>query len=1582
MPWDSPSATDPSGTPGWTPWPGLPGGKRSGSSPKNPKRPVRSSGEAAAPLVERLEAGTVAPLFRLARAEHAGLHAVLLALLAAETGRRSGRRNLIIGSGIPVRPPGADRSVGHFVNHLPLGLEVGGGQRFADAVRAAQATLKEALAHGAYPSGLLCREFQERHPNVRPHSSTALFDICLTGEPAEASSGSVAGFLFSPRNLPGELAHPGAGLLLDIRYQEAEDGSLTLWLDYDPDVYGRGTAQTFLSSLAAWARWLAEDAGRADAPFPALLPSEAEEIAEWEQGPVRPRPQRRFHELFEDLADEHPERAAVVTDLGVRRYLDVEEQANRMARALLDQGVAREEPVAVLTECSADLPATVLGIWKAGAAYLPLALEQPAGRLAFMARDAGARTLIALDGQAVPPALTEAVGAILRPEGLNRLGRVGRPKVSGTPKDLAYVIYTSGTSGTPKGVLIQHDSLVNAGYASGELFGLVPEDRFSLAATPGFDASLWELSAALLHGMALVPVSRSLRDDPWALKRWYARQGVSVAFHAPSYLRVSQQVPFDGLRVLITGGEAPSHADVLYHAHHSALWNGYGPTEACIFVSAARLLPHAGADRPLPVGHPNPNTRITIRRDGGDPVPPGVVGEVWLGGTGLARGYLNRPELTAERFVEAKEGRFYRSGDLGHWTEDGLLELSGRMDDQIKWHGQRVELGEIEQALRSHPAVEEAVVLVDSSGENKTLRAFVRLRPEAAQPSGEELRELLAERLPAHMIPATVTAVPAVPLTYAGKVDREALLQVAREPLGGAPKSPPDGELELGIAALWRELLQVEEVSRGDNFFALGGNSLLCIAMTHRLSAQLDRAIPARELFAAPTLAGFARRIRALERTQDGEGAVRTPLPSWSDLATEGQREFWVAEQAGLDTRTFNIPVLRRVEGEPPPIARWNAAWAELVSRHDALRTCFCEDGEGHLRRAVAPTKATELETAAKPDGAAARSFIRERQEAPFTMSAPPLWRAGLVEVMDSRQQLFWLSLHHSVGDGHSVGVLLEELGALLRGERLPKLLCDFGAASGREEAYLAGPNSAEDARYWADLLARQDRSVLEEGPLDFPRLSVAQTGTHRFDTILDAATARGLRALARRHEATLHSVMLTLLALEWRRRTSRDEVLVGSTASTRETAAESRVVGYFVNMLPVPCGVSRASTFGEALRGTQEALAAGMQHARYPFSRMYHDLWSGHPRPRHPARYPLFDLAVTENPPASVPSSPARFSPAPALGEASAGAMSYELTRTSPGQDLILVHEALPDGGLYLQVQANAALFTRETASSWFEAVRDWAGWLSEAPERSEGNLPALLPREAARLEGLEQGPRVARPALRFEELFERVLDQGGDGQGDRPALVTRAGSKSYRELEREANAIAHALLVRGAAPGGVVGVLCERSQNLPAVVLGIWKAGGTYLPLAAELPPERLAFMGKDAGVALLVALGGMAVPAGLARLVPTALRPEELDLDFRRAHSKRPRTSGGPSDAAYIIYTSGSTGQPKGAVVGHDAYVNLVLGAGEALSLNCEDRYLSFSSPSFDVSLSDLGLPLAFGAALCPITLEVLSSPRRFL
>ena len=1533
------------------------------------QRPALPSGQGASPLAEQLDAGTVETLALLAKTQGIGLHALLLAILSAEIRRRCGCNDIMVGSGISIRPAGGESAIGHFVNVLPVILLKEGDLPFSEILKNTQLALTETVGHAAYPAGMLYREFRQRHPELRSHSRTSLFDIALTAIPPRITADREAGLTLEPLSLSGELEHPAAGLDLSFSHEPCPDngGGLNLLLTWNPDVCSIEGAQAWLSSFAAWARWLAEEPDRVRQPLPALLPHEMALLQQWEQGPKLPRPDRRSHEFFEELADRHPLRPAIIHRNHIETVNDIELRANGFAHELIHKGVKRGNTIGVLTANPENLPATVLGIWKAGGTYLPLAHELPAARLALMATDAGANHLIVLDGLTIPPVLGNAIGTLIRPEECSPSER--RPDREGSPDDIAYIIYTSGTTGTPKGVPVTHASYINTILGVAERIGVREDDRMSLVATVGFDASLWELGHGLITGIALVPVSQALRDDPWQLKPYYRELGVTIAFHAPSYLRVSEKLPFEGMRILLTGGEAPNIRDVRHHARQLAFWNFYGPTEATIVVSGGLISGNHDADTPLTVGRPLPNAEISIRHNDGSQVPPGAQGELWLGGIGIAHGYLNQPALSAKHFMTTQNGIFYRSGDYGRWTAEGQIQITGRIDQQIKLNGQRVELGEIEQMLCKSPAVANAVVLVEELDTGvKVLKAFVQPENDTL-PAETSLTEFLAEHLSAHMIPSSIMTVPVIPFTPAGKVDRNALLNHAKQQNMRAVRKMPQNPFEKRVAAIWSEVLNIP-VARNDNFFALGGNSLLAVTLAHRVTEILGQPVSARTLFAAPTLAAFVEKIGA-----EPDIPEQKEIAHDTDLASEGEKEFWIAESAGLDTRSFTIPVHYLVTGEVAT-ERWQNAWSTLVRRHDGLRAFFEHDETGQLRRRVSSKIEAGLEFTSASSTDDALAYIRQRQLISLPMNVAPLWRAGLVEARDDNKHFFWLALHHAVGDGQSVGTLFSELEIVLAGGILPSACNSAVVFAGREQSYLASADSSHDTEYWVSLLNQVPVAAFDEWPLDVVRSTRTPTGSHRLEVLLSYQKTERLKALARAHNSSLHALFLTLLAIEAGRRTSRSDILTGTTASLREAASDSQIIGYGVNMLPLHIRLRRQQSFGDLLQATQQSLADALQHARLPFARIYHAFWNDHPDMRHPQRYPLFDIAVTENPVSRKEGADRRFMRATTAKES----IRYERTDASPGQDMILIHENLDGGELLLQWQVNAAVYSEETARIWLESLARRARWLAETPEHASLPIPYLLPEEEKELAEREQGETIERPPLRFHELFEMIVDQ--PGQADRPAVITSEGALSYQALDEEANAIAHALLLQGVCRGSIVAVLTGRSPHLPATLLGIWKSGAIYLPLSSDLPPERLAFMARDAGVSHFVALDGVAVPELLAEGRPEAFRPETLSASFLQQHSQRAYIVGNPDDTAYIMYTSGSTGKPKGTLISHRGYVNMVLGAAGILGLTASDRSLMFASPSFDVSLSDIGVPLACGAAICPAPYDVIESPNRFL
>jgi amino acid adenylation domain-containing protein len=611
-----------------------------------------------------------------------------------------------------------------------------------------------------------------------------------------------------------------------------------------------------------------------------------------------------LHQLVEAQAGRSPGAVAVVSEGGSLTYGELEGRANQVAHRLRALGVGPEVVVGVALERSPELVVALLGVLKAGGAYLPLDPGAPPERVGFMWAESGARLLLTQERyRAQLPAEAGPVLCLAADGGRAFAGEPATPPASGVePENLAYLMYTSGSTGRPKGVMISHRAIVNHLRWRQHFFPLTPSDRGLHKASLGFDDSVWELFEPLLAGARVVLARPGAQADSGYLVRLIAEQQVTTACFVPSLLRLMVEEPewaqCTSVRRVTTGGEAPSPELLqrcLATLPGASLHNGYGPTEATIAATFWTYQRGADPAAPVPIGRPIDNTQVYLLDRWGQPVPLGAPGELYIGGRGLARGYWGRPGLTAERFVPdplsgTPGARLYRTGDRARWRADGVLEFLGRVDDQVKIRGNRVEPGEVETVLREHPAVAEAAVLAraDEAG-GPSLVAYVVPRA-APPPAAHELRSVLQQYLPEHMVPSAIVYLEALPRTPGGKLDRQALPEPADSPPdSGASYVAPRSQTEESIAGIWQSLLKVQRVGIHDNFFMLGGHSLLATQVVARIRASFGIELPLRALFEAPTVGSLALRVEAAERGQPRSEApplVRRPREAYRGTAT------------------------------------------------------------------------------------------------------------------------------------------------------------------------------------------------------------------------------------------------------------------------------------------------------------------------------------------------------------------------------------------------------------------------------------------------------------------------------------------------------------------------------------------------------------------------------------------------------------------------------------------------------------------------------------------------------------------------
>ncbi|MFC7342285.1 amino acid adenylation domain-containing protein [Saccharopolyspora griseoalba] len=1461
----------------------------------------------------------------------------LIAGFAAYLHRMTGARDVVLGLPVMGRMGSAALRVpGTVVNVLPLRLHVTEGTTRGELIAQVVGAVRELRKHQRYRSEQLRRDLRLLG------ADRALFGPVLNIKSFD--------YDLSFAGAPAEVHNVAAGPVDDLSVLVRSEGDrLRFEFDANPERY---TAEELVAHRDRFLRYLeAFAAGSAETTVGSIDLLSAEErtrvLEEW-NAPIpgaREAEPATLPQLFEEQAQRTPDAIAVAHHDERLSYAELNARANQLAHHLIDLGVGPEQLVALALPRSAELVVALLAVLKSGAAYLPLDPEQPAERIGHIVADALPSVLISdvehagrLPGGIVRVLLDDAGEEVTR-----HSPRDPKPGERGplTSEHAAYVIYTSGSTGKPKGVAVPHQNVVRLFSATEGWFDFGAQDVWTLFHSYAFDFSVWEIWGALLRGGRLVVVPHEVSRSPKEFLELLERERVTVLNQTPSAFYQLSQADRENpgvdlaLRYVIFGGEALelSRLDDWYQRHADdapKLINMYGITETTVHVSYAELDRELVAARDgSAIGRGIPDLRVYLLDSRLRPVPPGVVGELYVAGAGLARGYLGRRGLTAQRFVADPHGapgtRMYRTGDLGRWRPDGSIEFVGRADQQVKVRGFRIELGEIEANLTAHRQVRQAAVVVraDDPGDQRLVAYVVG----AADPA--ELRAHLAERLPSYMVPAAFVAVDEIPLTANGKLDAEALPAPEFSSAGG--RKPRDA-VESALCRLFGEVLGVDDVGIDDGFFDLGGHSLLAARLLARVRAELGAELDIRTLFDHPTVAELAPRLRSAGGRPElgpAQRPERIPL-------SFGQQRLWFLNRLEGPSATYNMPLLLEMNGAPD-VAALRLALVDVVGRHESLRTVFPDElGEPHQLVLDTPP---ELVVVGTRDADAA---IDEAAREGFDLAAEPPLRATLFAQGD--RHVLMLLLHHVAGDEWSIRPLVRDLStayaARLRGsapdwEPLPVQYVDYALWQRELLGDETGGLAARQLDFWCETLA--DLPDQLELPADFPRPAVPshRGGTARFE--LDPELHRRVRELAAEHRASAFMVLQAGLAALLTRLGAGTDVPIGSPVAGRGDERLDELVGFFVNSLVLRTDTSGDPGFGELVDRVRQVDLAAFDHADLPFERLAEVL---NPT-RSLARHPLFQVMLAywgaaESVTAQLPGLDT------AVRTRSAGAAKF---------DLAVNLDERPDGGADGLVQYSRDLFTEETAAEIAECFVQLLGSAVAAPETPIGRLDVLGERTRRRV--LEWGDASGRaePAGTFPELFAARAEATPDA----PALVFEDAELSYAELRERVLSQARALVERGVGPGDVVGVLLPRSAELITGLLAAMHAGAAYLALDPEYPPERLRHMVSDARPRLVITDDLDAdLPAELVHHAEEPLGEPELPVPAL-------------DDAAYVIYTSGSTGTPKGVVVPHRGIGKLLATQTERVGITPESRVLQFASPSFDVAFWEICMGLLGGGTL---------------
>lgn len=1349
-------------------------------------------------------------------------------------------------------------------------------------------------------------------------------------------------------------------------------GQWTGKLVYAPHLFRPETLQRMIGHFEQLAQGMLAQPQQAVLTLPMLTPTELQQQRQdWQSEPAT-YPQEPIFRAFEAQVAERPGAIALRFQRQALTYAELNQRANQLAHYLMQHGV---RDGATVVSCFEPCPGAIVGllaIFKAGGTYVPVDPSYPRGRLSLILSDVQPKVLLtqshllAAFGELSLPTLCPDQDWSLLSDYPSH-----NPAQSVDLSQTAYIIYTSGTTGTPKGVMASHANLVNYIWSAHHTYRFNADDVMPAIARFTFSITMFELWSPLVAGGELLLLEREHILDFRRMVK--TLQKITVLHASPSLLRKlvayiqdnADTLPpqtFQNLRHVSSGGDMVP-ADLLANLkaifEQAEIYVIYGCSEISC-MGCTYFVPRNTPETVARVGKPFPNVTMHLYDAYQNPVPIGIPGEIYFGGAGINQGYLHQPDLTAEKFVEIEGDRFYRTGDIGRLDADGNLEMLGRSDFQIKLRGIRMEPGEIEATLRKVPGVRDAVVAARTlpGQDDKSLVAYLVLEEEDP-PSTPQIRQFLRKMLPDYMVPSFYMTLPALPLNINGKVDRKRLPLPALNVSDTHPSEMADSDLESQLVRIWESVLPVRPIGIHDNFFDLGGDSLSAAQVIYRVQALTQQDVPVSQIFVHPTIANLAA---SLQQLTDAASNVQTsitciPHDAYLPLSLPQERLWFLAQlEEGI---AYNIPLAFDLDGLLN-VSVLQACLTEIVRRHEALRTTFVAI-DGIPKQAILPAQSVplpvvDLQTLPQDEQAAdVQRLIQQEAQRPFHLATDLPIRFTLLK-LDPTHHIFLLTVHHLVADGWSLNLMRQEVAALYpaflagQGSPLPDLPFQYADFAHWHRSWVDSPTVQNQLDYWKQQLA--SLPPLLELPTDHPRPPVQgyRGGTEFFT--LDAELTQHLKALSQRAGATLFMTLLAAFSTLLSRYSKHEDLAIGSPIANRNRSDIESLVGFFINLLVMRVDLSGNPGFLDLVRRVRQVALDAYAHQDVPFDQLVEALQPN----RNLSHSPLFQVMfILQNSP---------------LAEDDLSGLSLSARKVESGTakyDLTLMMEEA-DGQLTAELEFNRDLFDRETIVRMVGHFRTLLAGLVADPDRPIATLPLLTEPERHQLLTTWNDTALAYPP---EACIHQLFESQAERTPGAIALTFGDQSMTYGELNQRASQVAHYLQTLGVGPEGLVGICVERSLDMVVGLLGILKAGGSYVPLDPAYPMDRLTYMIEHSQLPIL-----LTQQAFCEQFADQGVQLVCLDADWGAIaqHPTHTPSSGVTGDnLAYTIYTSGSTGKPKGVQILHRTTVNFLNGMGHKPGLTQSDVLLAVTTISFDIAVLELYLPLMVGAQVVIATRE---------
>ena len=1489
-------------------------------------------------------------LAQLGREHGVGLYVALQALFKLFLFKSTGQKDLIVGSVSAGREhPDLENQIGFYVNTLPLRDRLACNKPFISLLKQVGDTVKGALEHQCYPFDRIVEEVVTR----RDHSHSPLFDVSCTLVRGRESGLTLGDGIQVSRLVP---EHNISKLDLSCSFL-ARDG-LVLDLEYNTDLFSPATIRGMCNHLKQLARSVCNSPQRTLSQLEMMSGAEKQTIlTTWSrpESPIKPS-QETVVSFFERQVAQDPSAIAVHYGDEHLDYWNLNILANRLAHQLLHYQVKADSLVGLLAEPSLELAVALLGILKAGAAYVPLDSEAPKARLAQMLADASPRIVVTQTH--LQSRLPQDEPILL----LDHLceGPDENPLVETRPEHLAYVIYTSGSTGRPKGVVVPQRGLLTYARWRIKAYALATTDTSLQTFNVAFDAFAASFYPYLLSGGSVV-LTDTRELDLNHMHQLIETHRVTHFIMVPSmYSALLDAAPAGqpcALRFVTVGAEMATEKMIATSRQQwpgVRLVNEYGPTETTI--STAASFDMAPGEASL-IGKPIAANCVYVLDEQMQPVPVGIPGQLHVTGDGMTRGYLNHAELTQLKFVDnpfsnEPGSRLYKTGDRVCWQADGRIKILGRIDHQVKLRGYRVELAEVEAVIGETGAYADVAVVVHEE------RLVAYLVPVNGSPKTVyALRHRLESQLPHYMVPAEVVFLDSMPRTVTGKLDRVALPRPALA--GAATYAAPRNPIETALVSIWQEALGLETIGIYDDFFELGGYSLKAIAVTAAVYANLGRELGPRDLFSTPTIAGLAALLAGKQQKTYHPIEAVAEAPDYP--LSHGQRRLWLLSRLDGGLQAYNMPAAWRLHGALDAHALM-AAFAVLVERHQSLRTVFVRVKGEPRQKILAPEQVTQhfttFDLSDQEDAdAQALTIVKSSLNHSFNLEEGPLFLVNLLKTGPSEHHL-QLNMHHIVSDEWSISVLLRELAALYQTlttgqdhapDDLPIQYKDYSAWYDRQLNSQVGEG---DRCYWREKLA-EPLPVLDLRT-DWPRTAKQSFAGRQINVLLDPEVSAGLRRLGRERGVGLFVVVQALTKLLLYRYTAQNDMVVGSINAGRDHPSLDQQIGFFVQTFVLRDRLEGHESFHQLLDRVQETVLGAFEHPFYPFDKMVEESTAV----RSAGRAPLFDVCCT-----LTRSDQIQIDLAEGLSLSPIRA-DHQVAKF----DLSFMFAEIEDNSMLLCVEYMVNLFRHETVAAMVDHLQHLAHALLSEPDRAIAELEMMGHDEKRKVLDCNSQDK----AYAYETCMQWHFEERAAACPNAPALVMQGRALNYDELNRSANRLAHHLIACGLQPDTLVGLCLERSPDMYISLLAILKAGGGFLPLDPDFPRARLAHVIDDSAAAMLISTSAL-----LERLPGDGqhvLALDQCDLVDLPEHNPEPAIGG--SNLAYVIYTSGSTGKPKGVLLEHRGLSAHCLAMADYYNLTAADHVLQFASMNVDIVMEQVFITWSCGAALYPRGSSLLS------